>query len=198
MLTCRPNLLLAMKRTTASIHSLTQGLQTLPPYVYEHANICTNAAGSNLLLARQIQASGWVHASFTECTYVFNAGMTLVLARLIAQGGPEWSERQHEEDIQYAIAFLSSLGKAGNHSARKYTKDLVGLDAAVTGLIQARNLNVSMQLGGSPTGMSLPAVTVAPGLPAIPFDPVSEFQDFPLFTNTEYRELMDHAWPPSD
>jgi len=186
MLTCRPDLLLAMKRTTASIHSPTQTFQPLPPHVYEHANICTNAAGSNLLLARQIQASGWVHASFTECTYVFNAGMTLVLARLIAQGGPEWPGRQHEEDIQYAIAFLSTLGKGGNHSARKYTKDLVGLDAAVTRLIEARNLNVSFQAPEMP----LPAVTVGPGL--VPFP--TEFGDFALFGNTEYRELMDHNW----
>ncbi|RPB29035.1 hypothetical protein L211DRAFT_253526 [Terfezia boudieri ATCC MYA-4762] len=185
MLTCRPDLLLAMKRTSASIHSPSQSFQALPAHVYEHANICTNAAGSNLLLARQIQASGWVHASFTECTYVFNAGMTLVLARLIAQGGPEWPGRQHEEDIQYAIAFLSTLGKGGNLSARKYTKDLVGLDAAVTRLIEARNLNVSLQaLGGSPTGMSLPAVTVAPGLvPTMTFQPEL---DFALFGNTDY------------
>ena len=193
MLTCRPNLLLAMKRTTTTIHSPTQSLPTLPQEIYDHTTICVNAAGSNLLLARQIQASGWVHASFIECSYVFNAGMTLVLARLLAQGGPEWSGRQNEEDIQYAIAFLSTLSKGGNHAARKYTKDLMDLDGAVTRLIEARNLNVSLQvLGGSPTGMTLPPVTVAPGIvPAMSFP--QELQDFQLFGNTDYRALLEHS-----
>lgn len=193
MLTCRPNLLLAMKRTTATIHSPNQTLPALSQQVYDHTTLCTTAAGSNLILARQIQASGWVHASFLECNYVFNAGMTLVLARLLAQGGPEWSGRQNEEDIQYAIAFLSTLGKGGNLFARKYMKDLMDLDGAVTRLIEARNLNVSLQaLGGSPTSMTLPPVTVAPGLVSTIFP--TDLQDFPLFENTDYRELLNQPW----
>lgn len=115
--------------------------------------------------------------------------MTLVLARLIAQGGSEWAGRQNEEDIQYAIAFLSTLAKGGNNAARKYTKDLMELDAAVARLIEARNLNVSLQvLGGS-----IPPGTVAPELmPSIAFH--TQLHDFTLFSSTEYTELLGHSW----
>lgn len=195
MLTCRPSLLLAMKRTSASILSTSQNPSAIPGSVYDHAIMCITAAGSNLLLARQIQASGWVNASYTECSYVFNAGMTLSLARLIAPPGPEWSGGQSEEDVQYAIAFLQTLGKESNYPAQRYAKDLIELNSAVSSLIEVRNLNVSLQaLGGPPTcGISL-APRAAPTLvPSLAYQPVSQVQDFSLFDH-ETAGFLSHGW----
>lgn len=195
MLTCRPSLLLAMKHTSASILSTSQNLSTIPGSVYDHATICITAAGSNLLLARQIQESGLANASYMECSYVFNAGMSLSLARLIAPPGPEWSGRQSEEDVQYAIAFLQTLGKESNYMAQRYAKDLIELNSAVSGLIEVRNLNVSFQaLSGSSTcGISL-APHAAPVLvPSITYQPVSQVQDFGLFDH-ETTGFLNHGW----
>lgn len=195
MITCRPNLLLAIKRSSASMYSPTQPLPTLPQYIYDHANICTSAAGSNLLLARQIQASGWVFASFTECSFIFNAGMTLLLARLIAPPGQEWqsSARQYEEDVQYAIAFLSTLGKGGNRTAERYTKELMGLNVAVNRLIQGRELSVDIHtLTSSPPSMSMQQGAAASGFVS-PMGYQATLRDFEVF-NPEFRDLLDASW----
>ncbi|KAF8471116.1 fungal-specific transcription factor domain-containing protein [Kalaharituber pfeilii] len=195
MLTCRPNLLLALKRSTASLYTPTEALPVLPQYIYDHAAICSNAAANNLLLARQVQASGWVHASFMECSYIFNAGMTLALARLIPHPGTEWasSGRQSEEDIRYAIAFLSTLAKSGNHAASRYTKDLMDLNAAVTRLIEARELGSDLQaLSGPNPAMTLAPATVVPGMIS-PLSYQQTLRDFELFS-PEYRELLDPSW----
>ncbi|CUS13504.1 unnamed protein product [Tuber aestivum] len=147
IVTTRPSLLLAAKQRTAALCLSSDNSPSLPAYIEEHVSMCISAARRNMMLAKQLEESGWIsHHSFTDHQYIFNALVVLLLNRLVREGGQKGSSMEgtdeipinDEKDINFGILTLSRSGERGNETAADNAKISSELEAAVSRILGSR------------------------------------------------------------
>ncbi|RPB01169.1 hypothetical protein L873DRAFT_691237 [Choiromyces venosus 120613-1] len=163
ILTTRPSLLLAAKQCTAALYLSFDQTPGLPTHIEEHVSICISAARRNIMLAKQLEESGWIsHHSFTDHQYIFNAIVVLLLNRLIREGdqmdsymtGGNEILTNDKKDISFGILTLSRFGERGNEIAADNAKVSSELDAVVSRILCTRHQespSSSIQYSDHPT-----------------------------------------------
>jgi len=148
ILTTRPSLLLAAKQCTAALCLSFDNSPSLPTHIEEHVSRCIRAARSIIMLAKQLEESGWIsHHSFTDHQYIFSAIIVLLLGRLVREGdqmgsftgGGNEIPTNDQKDISFGILTLSRFGERGNGAAADSARISSELDAVVSRILCTRH-----------------------------------------------------------
>lgn len=141
-------MLLAAKQRTAALCLSFDNTPSLPAHIEEHVSTCIRAARSIIMLAKQLEESGWIsHHSFTDHQYIFSAIIVLLLGRLVREGdqigsftgGGNEIPSSDQKDISFGILTLSRFGERGNGTAADSAKISSELNTVVSRILCARH-----------------------------------------------------------